>query len=117
MQGDKDVLSPRVTRPVTYPQVGKGPVVHGQLCHATPVPVRQGLWRAVATAQRVLLRQQPLQLRGRPACYQRPDQGEDIIIEVCLKGWRWRGCESLSNRQQSHNWTFSKCPAGTNGAI
>lgn len=49
-QADKNVLIPQVTRPITYPEVGKGPIVQGQLCHATPVPVCQGLWCAVATS-------------------------------------------------------------------
>lgn len=49
MQADIDGLIPWVTGPLTYPKVGKGPVVQGQLCHATPVPVRQRLWRAVAS--------------------------------------------------------------------
>lgn len=83
---DRDVLVPPVTGSVAHPKVGEGPVVQGQLCHPTPVPVRQGLWRAVAPPQRVLLRQQPLQLRRGSACYQRPDQGEDIVVEVRLRG-------------------------------
>lgn len=75
----------RLTGSLVYPEVGEGPVIQRQLCHATPVPVGQGLRRAVAAPQRILLRQQPLQLWRGTACDQRPDQGEDVVVEVCLR--------------------------------
>lgn len=71
-----------------HPEVSEGSVVQRQLGDAAPVSVGQGLWGAVASAQRVLLRQQPLQLRRRSARHQRPDQSQNIIVEVRLRETR-----------------------------
>lgn len=67
------------------PEVSEGPVVERQLGHAAAVSVGQGLWGAVTSAQSVFLRQQPLQLRRGTARHQRPDQSQNIIIEVGLR--------------------------------
>lgn len=68
-----------------HPQVSKGPIIEGQLGHAAPVPVGQRLWRAVASSQGVLLRQQGLQLWCGSSRHQRPDQRQDVVIEVRLQ--------------------------------
>lgn len=68
----------------THPQVSKGPVIEGQLGHAAPVSVGQCLRRAVASSQGVLLGQQGLQLWCGSSGHQRPDQRQDVVIEVSL---------------------------------
>ena len=50
-----------------------------------PVSVPQSLRSAVSTPEARPLGQYQLQLRSGPAGDQRPDQGQGILIKICLK--------------------------------
>ena len=49
------------------------------------VPVLQGLSRAVSAPEPRPLGQYQLQLRRGPASDQGPDQGQGVLVEVCLQ--------------------------------
>ena len=63
----------------------EGPVRQRDLPHPAPVPVGQGLRRAVSPPEPRPLRQDELQLWSGSSSYQGPDQGQRVLVEVSLK--------------------------------